>query len=304
MKSLRKEKITQAVSILQEKELDLWLTFVRESDTIKDPALDMILGTSVTWQSAFLISRSGATQAIVGSLDAHNIEATGLYDRVTGYVDSIREPLLRSVADLDPALIAINTSKDDIMSDGLTHGMYELLLSYLGGTPYSDRLTSSQPLISALRGRKSVGECHLLLKAVKSTEEIIDRLTGFLRAGLTEKEVAAFINEQVGVMGLSPAWDPAHCPAVFTGPDSAGAHAGPTDRVIEKGHIMNIDFGVKQQGYCADLQRTWYFLRDGEENAPPEVQKAFDTLLEAISRAADFIKPGIEGWEADEMARS
>lgn len=37
------------------------------------------------------------------------------------------------------------------------------------------------------------------------------------------------------------AWDADHCPAVFTGPESAGAHAGPTDRVMEAGHLMNVE---------------------------------------------------------------
>ena len=51
-----------------------------------------------------------------------------------------------------------------------------------------------------------------------------------LRAGMTEKQIAAVMVEIMEAKGLERAWDPDHCPAVFTGPESAGAHAGPTDR--------------------------------------------------------------------------
>jgi Xaa-Pro aminopeptidase len=301
---LYKEKIAQAISILKEKGIDLWLTFVRESSTIHDPALDLILGTSVTWQSALLISAQGYTCAIVGSLDVANLTTTGLYAEVKGYVDSIREPLLQTIRSINPGKIAINTSKDDVMSDGLTHGMYEQLVSYLEGTPYRETLTSSATIMSALRGRKSAVECRLIEKAVEIAEEIFAEVTPFLRHGMTEKEVALFIKSKTDTRGLIPAWDPGYCPSVFTGPESAGAHAGPTERRIAKGHVMNVDFGVKYEGFCSDLQRTWYFLKDDELTAPEEVRKAFITVRDSIQKAAQFIRPGVEGREVDNVARS
>lgn len=299
---LLEEKIRQAISILKEKGIDLWLTFVRESQTIHDPALDLILGTSVTWQSAFMITVQGETRAIVGSLDTANVKSTELYETVEGYLDSIREPLAAFIGKCNPGAIAINTSRDDIMSDGLTHGMYELLLGYL--PEHRDRFTSSQEIMAALRGRKSAGEITLLIEAIEFTEEIFAALNKALKPGLTEKEVADFVKKETSARKLIPAWDPGYCPSVFTGPSSAGAHAGPTDRVIEKGHVLNIDFGVTHQGYCSDLQRTWYFLKDGEDRAPEEVQKAFNTVREAIKKAAEFIRPGMEGYRVDEVARS
>ncbi|MGV8121813.1 MAG: M24 family metallopeptidase [Candidatus Xenobiia bacterium LiM19] len=303
-KELLKEKITQAFDVLKEKNIDLWLTFVRESSTIKDPALDLILGTSVTWQSAFMISSKGKAEALVGSLDKANISSTGLYDEVTGYVASIREPLIEMLQKFQPASIAINTSKDDIMSDGLTHGMYELLISYLEGTPFKERLVSSQPVLSALRGRKTPGELASIQKAISITVEIFDAITAMVHPGLTEKDIAEFVKGELLSRGIPPSWDPGYCPSVFTGPESAGAHAAPTDRVVEKGHLLNMDFGVKTEDYCSDLQRTWYFLRDDEETPPPEVIKAFEAVRDGITKASEALKPGLEGWMADDITRS
>ena len=61
-----KEKIEQAVEILREKKIDMWLTFVRESATMPDPAIDMVVGGHSTWQTAWIITRSGETIAIAG----------------------------------------------------------------------------------------------------------------------------------------------------------------------------------------------------------------------------------------------
>ena len=122
--------------------------------------------------------------------------------------------------------------------------------------------------------------------------------------GLTEKQFAAMIVEEMHrTPGLSTAWEQEHCPAVFTGPDSAGAHAGPTDRAIEPGHIVNVDFGVRRNGFCSDLQRTWYVLRAGETQAPAAVQRGFDTILKSIRDAAAAIRPGVTGAAIDDVAR-
>ncbi len=124
-----KEKIEQAVSILKEKKIDLWMTFVRESSTIHDPAIDLIVGKNCTWQSAFIINSDGETTAIVGSLEADNFKG-GLYKNVIGYLKSIREPLIEYLNVKKPNKIAINFSKDSDLADGLTHGMYLILLEH------------------------------------------------------------------------------------------------------------------------------------------------------------------------------
>ncbi|MBD3180005.1 MAG: M24 family metallopeptidase [Candidatus Latescibacteria bacterium] len=297
-----KEKIRQAGEILREEGIDLWLTFVRESETSPDPALDLILQENCTWQSAFMIPAGGRPVAIVGSLDSARIEAREVYE-VIGYKEGIGRTLTEKIDEIGPGTIAVNFSENDVMADGLSHGMYLILERYLSEAGYSGKLVSSEKLISKLRGRKTPGELERITRNIELTLDIFSRVTGMIKPGMTEREVAAFILSEVDREGVETSWDRSQCPAVFTGPESAGAHAEPTGRKIEKGHVLNIDFGTRMLGYCSDLQRTWYFLREGEEDAPREVREPFHVIRDSIALAAEKIRPGMEGREIDSLVR-
>jgi len=298
-----KEKIDQAIEILKEQNIDMWLTFVRESATMSDPAIEMVIGQHCTWQTAWVITRSGERIAIAGSLDTASIRDHGLYIPIP-YVQGIGADLLALFKQFNPKKIAINYSLDSVMADGLTHGMFLQLMKYLEGTPYAKRLVSSEEIMSALRGRKTPTEIKHIKKAIVWTLDIYDKVTGFLAPGKTEQDVANFILKEARALGVELAWDEDHCPAVFTGPDHAGAHYGPTKRKIERGHVLNTDFGIKVNGYCSDLQRTWYILRKAESIAPPEVVRGFNVIRDSIKLAADSIKPGVISWKADAVARN
>jgi Xaa-Pro aminopeptidase len=304
MQSIYKEKIQQAIKILKELNIDMWLTYVRETETIRDPSLDLILGTNCTWQSAFIITSSGETIAIVGSLDVANIKSKNLFNEVIGYVQGIKEDLLKVLERINPNKIAINYSQNSNLADGLTHGMFLDLVEKLKNTPFVERLISSEEIISLLRGRKSPTEIEIMKEAIKITLEIFELTGKFIKPGVSEKQIAEFILNEVEKRGLETAWDSEYCPSVFTGPDTAGAHAGPTDRLVKPGHVLNIDFGVKYNGYCSDLQRTWYILRENENDAPEEVKKGFNVIVESIQKAASFLKPDSIAYEVDAVARN
>jgi Xaa-Pro aminopeptidase len=181
--------------------------------------------------------------------------------------------------------------------------MFLTLKEYLAGIGMQDTLVPAEKIISALRERKSRAEIDNIKEAIRVTLEIFSQVAKFIKPGKTEEEVAAFMRQKVQKAGVTYAWDPASCPAVFTGPDTAQAHYAPTDRVVERGHILNMDFGVKYREYCSDLQRTFYILREGETQAPPDVQKGFDTIVNSIERSRNAMKPGVEGLEIDAIAR-
>lgn len=303
-KKILKEKIQQAVEILNEKDIDMWLTFVRESAITADPVMEMIVGESCTWQTAFIICKDGDTNVIVGSLEKDKYEKSGLYKNVISYLKSAKEPLVEYIKSKNPKSIAINYSKNSVLADGLTHGMYQILLEYLEGTDYCNRLINSEEIISALRGRKSATEISIMKEAIRKTLKIFDSVTKFIKPGVSEIQIANFIKKIVAKKGFELAWEEDHCPAVFTGPDTQGAHSGPTNRKVKPGHLVNIDFGIKYKGYCSDLQRTWYVLKKKERKAPQEVEKGFNVIRDSIQMVADAIKPGVKGVEMDDIARN
>ena len=105
--------------------------------------------------------------------------------------------------------------------------------------------------------------------------KIFDMVTDYIKPGLSEKDIADYVLKITKGKGFGLAWDEETCPAVFTGPNPSNPHSGPSDRKIEKGHLINMDFGIYHKGYCSDLQRTWYVLKDGETKAPAECAKRF-----------------------------
>jgi len=301
--TLIQEKVRQAVGLLTEFDIDCWITFTRESAINGDPVLPFLVTADVTWHSAFIVGRDGRTRAIVGLYDQKTVEETGAYDSVVGYVTGIKEPFQEYMKALDPRRIAINYSEGSEICDGLTHGMYLTLHRLLAEIGMAERIVPAERIVSALRERKSASEIGFMKEAVRTTEEIFSRVRGFIAPGRTEKEIAAFMVAEVKRRGFELAWAESTCPSVFTGPDTAGAHYSPTDRKVEPGHVLNMDFGVKVNSYCSDMQRTFYVLCPGESEAPAEVARGFAAIVQAIESSRQAMKPGVQGVDIDAISR-
>lgn len=120
--TLLQEKARQAIEILNEQNTDMWLT----------------------WQSALLFTRKGDKIAIVGNLEKEAVARLGVFDEILGYDKSIRDLLRATISRFNPDRIAVNTSRNNVHADGLTHAMYEILRQHLSGTPYIvSRLSST-----------------------------------------------------------------------------------------------------------------------------------------------------------------
>ncbi|HJQ13427.1 MAG TPA: M24 family metallopeptidase [Anaerolineales bacterium] len=302
--TLMQEKVNQAIEILKEQQTDLWLTFVRETSGVRDPMLDFLIGPNdLTWPSALILTREGEKIAIVGNLEKDSVSRTHVFDSIIGYDTAVSRPLRDTITRLNPNQIAVNTSKNNVHADGLTHAMYEILYDYLKETPYVDRLVSAEPIINAMRGRKTQEELERIRRAVEITDEIYKKTFDFVKVGMTEIEISEYLHQLAQEYGAGLAWPAENCPAVNSGPNSSVGHNGPTEIKVEPGHIIHFDFGVKYKDYCSDIQRLVYVLRDGETEAPPEVQRGFITIRTAIEKSREAMKPGTIGNSIDVIAR-
>ncbi|GGP07801.1 M24 family metallopeptidase [Oceanobacillus neutriphilus] len=300
--SIQKEKHFQTKQLLKDMNVDWWITVGRETSMNNDPVLPLISSIDFTALAAVIMTSEKST-ALVGHNDAEGLRQTGVFDEIIGYDTSFEQELTALLHRDIPKTIAINYSLDDVAADGLSHGLYLKLMNIFEKAEYQGAVHSSQEIISRVRGCKSHTEIQRIQGAIQLTEIIYEDARKFIKEGVTEKDIYQFFHERMKVNGVIPSWQASQCPGVMVGPETVTGHNGPTDIVAEKGYVMDLDFGVVLNGYCSDLQRAYYVLDDGEEQACDEVQTAFDVVQEAIGRALKEMKPGKTGNEIDKIAR-
>jgi Xaa-Pro dipeptidase len=294
MSELHNSKLVQAQTML--KPGQVWLIAARESLERPEPGLRLVVGVEVTWDSFFLMTHAAAI-AIVGRYDADAIPASW---RVIGY-DEDAGPILRSeLAQLQPQTVMLDYSSDDPLSDGLTHGLFLGLRAALPDVAFS----SASDFLGSLRSRKTPLEQAAILEAVQYAEDDLDALEKTIRIGWSERDVAYFLHDRLRAEGCEPSWGWDGCPTVKIGPVQP-SHAGPTDRQIEPGLLMHIDYGARlPHGYCSDIQRVFYWPKPDEDAVPPELERAFTASWNAIEAATKVLRPGVQGFEVDAAARA
>ena len=299
--SIVKQKTDQVVEILNELDIDLWLTYVRKTSEIHDPCLYFLTKDSwLTWQTMFLISRDGRKTVICGRYDVPNIEMIGIYDEIISFDESLQSDLVRVLDEIDPSSIAINYSEDNVAADGLTHGLWLRLNKFLENTPYKERLISSDNLLAALRGRKTSLELDKIRKAVDISEKGHKLLAESVKLGMTEQDLERILLKYTEENNVTVSYQP----LINVGSETTIGHGKATaDIVVKQGDLINIDYGVFYDGYASDIQRVHYVLKENENSPPEEVERAFDVVIKAITAGAEKLKPGLKGWEVDFVSR-
>ncbi len=159
---------------------------------------------------------------------------------------------------------------------------------------YPAVFTEFGDLVFRMRAIKDDQEIGKIKRAQQLAEGVFEEVTGKLKAGMSEKEIAFEI-----LHGLYMEADgPSFSPIVASGPNSALPHAVPTDRRIGKGEPVIIDMGARFEGYCSDMTRT-LFLGEPE----PFFKKIYKVVKEAQEAAQRFIRAGVSGRQADLSAR-
>jgi Xaa-Pro aminopeptidase len=302
--SLGAQKLAQAQALLAAHDLDAWLVVVRESAERPDPILRFFFDLDFTWNTFFFVTPSAAV-ALVANFDAPDVVQSGLFDDVRTYKEGPKAALLEILDAAKPRRIGINVSSDDALADGLTAGLRDYLVAALEGTAHAGRLVNAGSFVANLRSVKLEAELARIETAIKRTEGIFDRVRDSIRIGMTAREIAARAHEEADRIGAPTAWPRRHCPTVTIGPHASVGHVAPGEERVTAGWIVHMDFGIVLDGYCSDLQRLWYVAMPGagDDAAPSEVRHAYRAIADAIERSAAALRPGVEGWQVDAVAR-
>jgi Xaa-Pro aminopeptidase len=146
-----------------------------------------------------------------------------------------------------------------------------------------------------LRVRKTREEVDAIARACALADACLEHLIGFIRPGMTEREVAW---ELVSFFMASAAHAIAFEPIVLAGARAAMPHGRPSEVRIERGNVLLLDFGCAVDGYRSDMSRT-LFVGD----VPADLRRYHDAVREAQAAAIDVLAVGVNGQEVDAVAR-
>ena len=153
----------------------------------------------------------------------------------------------------------------------------------------------AQKLVDALRAAKDDGEIALMTKAQEITDRAFSEILKFIQPGMTEQEIAAKLQYDMLRFGAEKmSFDP----IVVSGPNGSLPHGIPSAKQVQQGEFITMDFGCKYGGYCSDMTRT---VALGEPTG--EMQKVYQTVLEAQLAGIAVTKAGVPGKSIDAAAR-
>lgn len=160
-------------------------------------------------------------------------------------------------------------------------------------------LVPTSGLVESLRQCKTDDEVALIADACKRTCDVWNECAPQIVAGKTEREVQLMFDMALRAHGAS---ENSFGTIVASGPNSASPHHQTSDRIIEAGEPVTVDFGgVFTNGYCSDLTRTLFV--PGEEPDPKMIE-IYKTVLEANRKAREALKVGMMWKEYDAVARA
>jgi Xaa-Pro aminopeptidase len=151
-------------------------------------------------------------------------------------------------------------------------------------------------LVERLRMVKDPGEVAAIRQAAQLAEEALAEVLPTVRAGERELDVGARLEHALRVRGSE--WHPFPT-IVASGPRAALPHARTSERVIDPGEWLLLDFGAQVDGYCADLTRTVIVGGRADERQ----RQVYETVRLAQKRALEHLRAGMTGREGDLLAR-
>ena len=278
---------------MRENNIDMWIVMNREGNF--DPLYsDMGEGyVGSTGYYIFMDKGGDRIERSVLGIGGYLLEEGGAFD----YFGSAGE-LKEFVTSRDPKKIGLNISKNMGGADGLTHSGY-LELAEILGKKYEARFTSAEKLVSDFRSRRVASEIGIYSEAGELSYTLAERALSnevITPEVTTLEDVAWWMKEQQFKNNLGSSFGMQS--VYITGPK--GIEATSTDRIIQRGDVLTIDWGVGLMNMYTDMKRMAYVLKEGETGVPASIQNAFEQGAKVRAVIKKTIKPGVTAQQAED----
>jgi Xaa-Pro aminopeptidase len=176
-------------------------------------------------------------------------------------------------------------------SEHLTYAEFESYSRALSGVA---EVVPVKGAVEAIRMIKGPQEIEIIAEACRITDMAFDHILGYIRPGLTEKQVATELKVFMLRHDMTPSFDF----IVASGERGSMPHGVASDKVIEPGDLVTLDFGGFYRRYSSDITRTVVMGR-----ATDEQRRIYDLVLKAQAAGVEAATAGMRGNEVDAVAR-
>jgi len=209
--------------------------------------------------------------------------------QVSCRVKICKGPLAEGVATALHKLGAVRIGYDPAR---MTCAVFQALQSRL---PMKASLVPVAGLVEELRMIKSAAELALIRHSVELNSRAFELAVGRVRAGMTERDLAAEIEYRMRRLGAEK---PSFETIVAAGRRSALPHAEPTAARLSQGDLVVVDMGAFCDGYASDMTRMLFLGTPGAR-----VKRVYRAVLEAQLAGIDAVRAGVAAWKVDAAAR-
>ena len=213
-----------------------------------------------------------------------------------------------SVSDFDIRILRNNQLKDfcktvtelnikrlGFEKEYLSYGTYMKIKDEFKRIGYEIELIPVSGIVEKMRQIKDSYEIKMIKKSADMILHIMEELKEYIKPGVTERDLCFKVYELAFKYGAE---DLAFPPIIASGPNSALPHAVPTEKKIKEHEVVIVDIGVKVDGYCSDITRTFFVGK-----ADSELEKIYSLVRDAQRKAIEEAKAGIKASDLDKTAR-
>ena len=282
LNNIRKEKFNVILPLaMKENGIDMWIHVMREGNP--DP-LNIDLGGD---NGYFIFTDKGderIERAVLGGFE-EDLELLGVYD-----VFASQDQLHKFVSDRNPKRIAINMSNWITVADGLSHTEYQKLTKALG-EEYSSRIVSAEMVITDFRTRRVQIEIDVYSEICEMARQLLERALSnevIIPEETSLEDVGWWMEDQLSIIGVRSTFELA-TPMIIHSDKANRVEYNSRDYIIQRGDLMQYDYGISHMNFGTDFKRVAYVLNEGETSVPSGIQFGWDRALEA----RDVIKPNI-----------